>query len=71
MTQDTYPQMDILHMLIATWNQAVDFYRLERLPQATTWVTLAMRFLAHQDDDLRSTYEGQIREHADEIFAAV
>lgn len=58
--QEGYPEMDIVLLMIKSWNTGAIMYGLSKHADAEKWCGMALSFLDHLGP-LRSTYETQVR----------
>ncbi|KAM9795114.1 testis-expressed protein 11 [Neosynchiropus ocellatus] len=45
--QESFPEMEVLWLLIQAWNTGIHLYALTQYPEAERWCGLAMRFTRH------------------------
>lgn len=58
--QEGYPEMEVLWLMIKSWNVGIFMYSTSKFVTAEKWCGLAMRFLDHLGS-LKRSYETQVR----------
>lgn len=58
--QEGYPEMEVLWLMIKSWNVGIFMYSTRKFVTAEKWCGLAMRFLDHLGS-LKRRYETQVR----------
>jgi hypothetical protein len=58
--QEGYPEMEVLWLMIKSWNTGIVMYSRKKYVSAEKWCGLALRFFDHLGS-LRRSYDAQVR----------